>query len=67
MLATPSADDLRELIRLHEIGKLQVTIDSSFPMEQAAKAHRRIEAGVDHGKVVLIHAHSKDSLSSKTL
>jgi hypothetical protein len=35
-------------------------------MEQAAKAHRRIEAGVDHGKVVLIHAHSKDSLSSKT-
>ena len=66
MLATPSADDLRELIRLHELGKLQVTIDSSFPFEQAAEAHRRIEAGVDHGKVVLNHAHDKDSFSSKT-
>ena len=66
MLATPSADDIRELIRLHEIGKLKVTIDSSFPLEQAAQAHRRIEAGVDHGKVVLNHAYSKDALSSKT-
>jgi len=65
MLATPSADDLRELIRLHEIGKLQVTIDSTFSFEQAAEAHRRIEAGVDHGKVVLMNAHSEDKISSK--
>jgi NADPH2:quinone reductase len=53
MLAVPSGDDLRELIRLYELGKLQVTIDSQFPFEQAADAHRRIEAGVDHGKIVL--------------
>lgn len=65
MLATPSADDLRELIRLHEIGKLQVTIDSSYFFEQATEAHRRIEAGVDHGKVVLMNAHSEDKPSSK--
>jgi NADPH:quinone reductase-like Zn-dependent oxidoreductase len=55
MLADPSGDDLRELIRLYELGKLNVTIDSTFPFEQAAQAHRRVEEGVDRGKVVLIN------------
>ena len=55
MLADPSGDDLRELIRLYESGKLNVTIDSTFPFEQAAQAHRRVEEGVDRGKVVLIN------------
>jgi len=55
MLAVPSGDDLRELIRLYEAGKLKVTIDSTFPFEQAAQAHRRVESGVDHGKVVLVN------------
>ncbi len=55
MLAKPSGDDLRELIRLYESGKLNVTIDSTFPFEQAAQAHRRVEEGVDRGKVVLIN------------
>jgi len=55
MLAVPSADDLRELIQLYEAGKLKVTLDSTFPFEQAAQAHRRVESGVDHGKVVLIN------------
>jgi len=58
MLATPSGDDLRELIRLYDLGKLQVTIDSRFPFEHAADAHRRIEAGVEHGKVVLTNVQS---------
>ena len=53
MLASPSGDDLRELIRLYDLGNLKVTIDSRFSFEQAADAHRRIEEGVDHGKVVL--------------
>ena len=53
MLAVPSGDDLRELIQLYNLGKLQVTIDSRFTFEHAAQAHRRIEAGVDRGKVVL--------------
>ena len=55
MLADPSGDDLRELIRLYESGKLNVTINSTFPFEQAAQAHRRVEEGVDRGKVVLIN------------
>ncbi len=59
MLAVPSGDDLKELIRLYELGKLRVTIDSRFPFEQAADAHRRIESGVDHGKVVLTNAHAR--------
>ena len=57
MLAVPSGDDLRELIRLYERRQLKVTIDSKFPFALAAEAHRRIEAGVDHGKVVLTNAH----------
>ena len=55
MLATPSGDDLRELIRLYEAGRLNITIDSTFPFAKAAEAHRRVESGVDHGKVVLIN------------
>lgn len=55
MLARPNADDLRELIDLYEAGKLQVTIDSRFPMAEVAQAHRRVEQGVDRGKVVLIN------------
>lgn len=53
MLAKPKAADLQELIRLHEAGQLNVTIDSRFDFAQAADAHRRIESGVDHGKVVI--------------
>ena len=55
MLAVPSGDDLRELIQLYETGKLKVKIDCTFPIEQAAQAHRRVESGVDHGKVVMIN------------
>ena len=55
MLATPSGDDLREMIKLYEVSKLKVTIDSTFPFEKAAEAHRRVETGVDRGKVVLIN------------
>ncbi len=56
MLAVPSGDDLKELIRLYERGKIRIVIDSCFSFAQAAEAHRRIEAGVDHGKVVLTNA-----------
>ncbi len=55
MLAKPSADDLRELIQLHQDGRLKITIDSRFPTADAADAHRRIESGVDRGKVVLLN------------
>ena len=55
MLAKPSAADLHQLIELYELGKLKVTIDSQFSMNQAADAHRRVEEGVDRGKVVLVN------------
>jgi 2-desacetyl-2-hydroxyethyl bacteriochlorophyllide A dehydrogenase len=53
MLAEPSGDDLRELIKLYTLGQLHISIDSTFPFERASEAHERIEEGVDHGKIVL--------------
>lgn len=64
MLAIPSGDDLRELIRLREAGKLRVTIDSTLSFEQAVQAHRRVESGVDHGKVVLVNMRSQEDAIS---
>lgn len=54
MLAKPCGDDLRALIDLHQQGKLEVTIDGRFPLTEAADAHRRVENGVDRGKVVIL-------------
>jgi NADPH:quinone reductase len=34
-------------------GKVQVVLDSTFPLLKAADAHRRMEAGEHIGKVVL--------------
>ncbi|MCC9641999.1 NAD(P)-dependent alcohol dehydrogenase [Rhodopirellula sp. JC740] len=53
MLAQPNADDLRELIRLHEKGQLQITIDAIYPMSQLSRAHQHVEEGVERGKVVV--------------
>jgi NADPH:quinone reductase-like Zn-dependent oxidoreductase len=55
MLAKPSGDDLRALIELYNKDKLKVTLDSTYPMSDASSAHRRIEAGVSRGKVVLVN------------
>ncbi len=55
MLAKPCGDDLRTLIELYEAEKLSVTIDSTYLMSDTVSAHRRIEAGVEHGKVVLVN------------
>lgn len=55
MLAKPRADDLRELIELWAAGKLQITIDRRYSWQQLADAHRRVEEGVDRGKVVVLH------------
>jgi len=54
MLAKPNAEDLRELIGLYEMGKLNITIDSHFLMIDIAAAHSRVESGVDCGKVVIL-------------
>lgn len=54
MLARPKARDLEELIDLHQSGKLRVTLDRQYPLSELADAHRRVEQGVDRGKVVLL-------------
>lgn len=53
MLARPNAEDLQELIRFHNRGQLTVTIDRVYSLQEAASAHRRVETGVDRGKVVI--------------
>jgi len=53
MLARPNGDDLRELIKFYETGKLSITIDRSFPMLSAAQAHRYLQEDAEHGKVVI--------------
>lgn len=43
-----------ELIGLATAGKLKVTVDQTFPLDGAAEAHRYLQTGHAHGKVVLI-------------
>jgi NADPH:quinone reductase-like Zn-dependent oxidoreductase len=43
-----------ELIALAADGKLEVTVDKVFPLEAAPEAHRYLQAGHAHGKVVLV-------------
>ena len=43
-----------ELIALAKAGKLKVTVDQSFPLEEAPEAHRYLQTGHAHGKVVLV-------------
>jgi NADPH:quinone reductase-like Zn-dependent oxidoreductase len=41
------------LLKLYEQGHIRPRVDRSFPLEQAAEAHRYIEAGQNVGKVLL--------------
>ena len=43
-----------ELIALVEAGKLAVTVDRTYPLDEAADAHRYLQAGHARGKVVLV-------------
>jgi NADPH:quinone reductase-like Zn-dependent oxidoreductase len=43
-----------ELLKLAAEGKVEVTVDKVFPLDQAAEAHRYLQAGHARGKVVLI-------------
>jgi NADPH:quinone reductase-like Zn-dependent oxidoreductase len=53
MLVQSRTADLRELVELIEQGKLRVVIDRTFPLAEAAEAHREGERGGRAGKLVL--------------
>ncbi|KAA5542786.1 NAD(P)-dependent alcohol dehydrogenase [Roseiconus nitratireducens] len=55
ILVKPCGDDQRFLISLYESGQLKVTLDHRYGMQDAVEAHRRIENGVDRGKIVLVN------------
>lgn len=48
-----SASRLAELVQLYSEGKLRIHIRNTYPLSQAAAAHREVETGHGRGKVVL--------------
>ena len=53
MMVEPDGDGLEELAALVEAGRLRVLVDETFPLDQAADAHRLGEEGRTTGKIVL--------------
>lgn len=52
-MATPNAGQLANFARLIDSGQVQVTAARVFNLDEAAGAHRFVEQGHPHGKVVL--------------
>jgi NADPH:quinone reductase-like Zn-dependent oxidoreductase len=53
-LVEPDYAGLESLAALAEEGGLRVIVDETFPLAEAAEAHRRLEDGRAKGKIVLI-------------
>jgi NADPH:quinone reductase-like Zn-dependent oxidoreductase len=49
----PSGEQLAELARLFDAGRLRVHLDGVFPLAEAARAHTLVEGGHVRGKLVL--------------
>jgi NADPH:quinone reductase len=43
-----------QLVRLAEGGKLRVVVAATYPLAEAAAAHRALATGHTHGKIILI-------------
>ncbi|MBL0219453.1 MAG: NAD(P)-dependent alcohol dehydrogenase [Myxococcales bacterium] len=53
-MSSETQDDLRLIKVLVEAGTLTPIVDRCFPLEEAAEAHRYVEAGQRRGSVVLV-------------
>jgi NADPH:quinone reductase-like Zn-dependent oxidoreductase len=53
ILVEPDHAGLEALAELADSGRLEVAIEHSFPLAEAAAAHKRIESGSTRGKLVL--------------
>jgi len=53
LLVEPDAAGLESLAALTADGRLSVAIETTFPLAQAAEAHRRLQRGRARGKIVL--------------
>ena len=53
ILVHPDRTGLEALAALFEAGQLKVTVEQTFPLEQAAQAHQWGETGRTQGKLVL--------------
>jgi NADPH:quinone reductase-like Zn-dependent oxidoreductase len=49
----PNGEELDELARLYDEGRLVVELQEVLPLEEAARAHEVSEAGHVRGKLVL--------------